>query len=628
MKKAMINLIARTLVLGMIGTFLFTAPASAQMPSYDDVLVIMNNNSQLSKDIGEYFQQERNIPQENMCYIDTLTGERATYAEYENIVSQIKAHIQNNNLEETINYLVTTKDIPLMFRTPGEPFTGNYYSLDNFLVTSFASIHSGNPYAAQGYEPYDHANPLFQGMYLVTRLTGYDYEDVKQLVDNATLSFDYDYSGNKNVLLDQGVSAFNLKILDAQEDMEQMGFHVTLGNTTEFVINQQDLIMAFTSGSNDGYSIPGYLWGFDFLPGAIMETAVSSGGRTFDHVKNGGLSIYNGSSVSNYAPQEKAEIPRGFIGALAVNGDHIWCGSGGYNKYYRSGDPYTSGSGIFIFDNNTKQWLSTVYTKENTSNGLVGDYIYDMQSDTGREAIWVATAEGLSKFDTSEQVWIPVLNGYQIRDIEIDGDIMWLATNEGAKKYDIVTGEVTDYPAGTGSIAGNNVTSVAVDPADNSVWFGIMGQGICKFKDDIWSNYTDADSYRNNIRDLALDGDVLWAASRKGLLKIDTATGATSQVYTTVDGLLADDLASLTVDENYVYVGTLVRGVSRFDKNDQWQKIYTSSAYVRELLLDDGDLFGGDNTFRPVVDSGYGPGRSDGDKGICYRALYFCYGTT
>ena len=41
------------------------------MPSYNDVLVVVNNNSPESIEIADYFKQQRQIPDINICYVST-----------------------------------------------------------------------------------------------------------------------------------------------------------------------------------------------------------------------------------------------------------------------------------------------------------------------------------------------------------------------------------------------------------------------------------------------------------------------------------------------------------------------------------------------------------------------------
>ena len=91
---------------------LFAIFAFAQTTTYDDVGVIVNDNSPASLAIGQYFMQARNIPPQNMIHIQTITDEEIDTTEFRNIQYQIKNYILQNQLQDQLHYLVTTKGVP------------------------------------------------------------------------------------------------------------------------------------------------------------------------------------------------------------------------------------------------------------------------------------------------------------------------------------------------------------------------------------------------------------------------------------------------------------------------------------------------------------------------------------
>ena len=72
--------------------------------NYSDVMVIYNEDSPISVQIAQYFQQTRNIPDINMCNISTSTGEVINRATFEEVRTQVENYLQDNNLTSKINF--------------------------------------------------------------------------------------------------------------------------------------------------------------------------------------------------------------------------------------------------------------------------------------------------------------------------------------------------------------------------------------------------------------------------------------------------------------------------------------------------------------------------------------------
>ena len=96
--------------------YLLTAllcPLLLTAQDYSDVAVIVNLNANTSVEIGNYFQQKRGIPDQNMLEIATSTDEEIDESTFNDLRSQIEAQLVSNGLLNSINYLVTTKGVPL-----------------------------------------------------------------------------------------------------------------------------------------------------------------------------------------------------------------------------------------------------------------------------------------------------------------------------------------------------------------------------------------------------------------------------------------------------------------------------------------------------------------------------------
>src|ERR1019366_6268134 len=75
-----------TLAAALLASF-FAFPCPAQSPA-DRVLLVVNDNSSLSRSIGDYYARRRNIPAKNICHLKTLTIEEISRAEFDRQISR------------------------------------------------------------------------------------------------------------------------------------------------------------------------------------------------------------------------------------------------------------------------------------------------------------------------------------------------------------------------------------------------------------------------------------------------------------------------------------------------------------------------------------------------------------
>ena len=171
--------------------FLFTS-LTAQTVNYNDVAVIVNTNSSASVEIGNYFKDKRNIPDINIINIQCSTEERVDSAELFSIVHQVGDYLVENGIDQSINYLVTTKGVPLIYEAANcDSFPENLKcsAIDSELT--LVLNHEDQIGYRQGFiNPYfDNLDYTFSqeeyNIYLVTRLDAYTVEDVKSLIDRS-----------------------------------------------------------------------------------------------------------------------------------------------------------------------------------------------------------------------------------------------------------------------------------------------------------------------------------------------------------------------------------------------------------------------------------------------------------
>ena len=91
--------------------------------------------------------------------------------------------------------------------------------------------------------------------------------------------------------------------------------------------------------------------------------------------------------------------------------------------------------------------------------------------------------------------------------------------------------------------------------------------------------YTDG----NEIRDLLISGDDLWAATQGGVVKWDMQNG-TYQKYTIVDGLESDDVYAITQDQQGNIWFATGKGLMRFDGKN-WQNFSGNGGFDSNTII-------------------------------------------
>src|SRR5262245_36221521 len=102
---------AKTIVTIVVVVWM-TKVALAQ--SSANVLLVINQSSPASVEIGSYYAQKRRIPSENVLRIQTNLSETIERLDFERqIESPVATWIARNSAQDRILYIVLTKGIPL-----------------------------------------------------------------------------------------------------------------------------------------------------------------------------------------------------------------------------------------------------------------------------------------------------------------------------------------------------------------------------------------------------------------------------------------------------------------------------------------------------------------------------------
>jgi len=262
--------------------FLFGVATLLFPQTAENVLVVVNQASPLSRSIGEYYVLKRHIPLTNVCTLNTKPDEQISRATFnQEIASPIAACLRAKHIEEKILYIVTTSGVPLRISGTAGP-AADAASVDSELTLLYSDLHgrrhplpAGVPNPFFGKTEAQFRHPDFP-IYLVTRLAGYDFADVKGIIDRALLA------------RNRGKFVIDLRADDTPPGNDWLRQaaaalpkdRLVLNESKTVVYNEREVIGYASWGSNDPDRKERHL-GFRWLPGAIMTEYVSTNGRTF-----------------------------------------------------------------------------------------------------------------------------------------------------------------------------------------------------------------------------------------------------------------------------------------------------------------------------------------------------------
>src|ERR1035437_9130184 len=270
-------LILRTLPLMLLASSLAWAQDA------HTVLLVVNDNSSLSKNIGDYSAGRRAVPQTNICHIRTTEDEEISRDIFNRqIAAPIAGFLRSGGLVDRVLYIVTTMGVPLKIKGTGN-MDGDAAAVDSELTLLYLDMKRGTPHAIRGSIPnpfFGKKEPVFTHpqfpIYLVTRLAAYDFDGVKAIIDRSL------EAANKGKFVIDERDSFESS---ADEWLQSAAVYlpkdrVVLDTSTKVLYGLSDVIGYAGWGSNDKNRHQRFL-GFHWLPGAIVTEFVSTNGRTF-----------------------------------------------------------------------------------------------------------------------------------------------------------------------------------------------------------------------------------------------------------------------------------------------------------------------------------------------------------
>lgn len=257
------------------------APLCAQ--TGENVLLVVNRTSPLSRQIADYYRPLRSVPAANVCYLDSTTDERIDWPTYQKSIERpVGECLTKAGLQEKVLYIVLTADIPLGIDGSGGALeVAEWGSVDSELTLLYQKLKGAkflrkgtvpNPFFGKRDAPFRH--PQFP-IYLVTRLAAYDWTDVKAMIDHSIAA------------RNRGKFVIDLQSADDEAGNDWLRNaaillpvdRVVLDESIRMLYDQKNVIGYASWGSNDHNRKRRWL-GFQWLPGGIATEFVSTNMRT------------------------------------------------------------------------------------------------------------------------------------------------------------------------------------------------------------------------------------------------------------------------------------------------------------------------------------------------------------
>jgi len=297
--------------------------STTQAPTTEDakrVLVVINQASAESTDVGAYYRNKRGIPSANVVLLNVSRTDNISADEYRfGILDPVKRAIRASKTR--IDFIVLTKGVPIRIGDDGGPSVDAYLAAMNLDIEGIKEIKEED--IRKSLNPYYRKNESFSSarynMYLVTRLDGYTVADCKRLVDNSLAAkpvkgpYFFDFAANRKT---GGYQQMEQLMSSAGNILKQKGYEVETEDTEAFVAPRQPVMGYVSWGSNDGGFKADAYRNIKFLPGSVGETFVSTSGRTFNPTRDGGQSLV-ADLIANGMTGVKGYVSEPFTFALA-----------------------------------------------------------------------------------------------------------------------------------------------------------------------------------------------------------------------------------------------------------------------------------------------------------------------
>lgn len=245
---------------------------------------------------------------------------------------------------------------------------------------------------------------------------------------------------------------------------------------------------------------------------------------------------------------------------------------------------YSAGMAVF----NRTSWTLYNYTTSGIPSDLPNQTISD------ENAIWIATVDGLIKYDGySWRLW-NTKNGLPYDNVTCialnrSGDI-WAGMDEGIGFFDKNTEQWIIYDTVTTGLSGHYVQGVTVDKNDNP-WFA-TSDGVGRYDGVFWKVYTTASGLFSDITSCAAtdSGNNVWIGHRDGISRFD---GTTWFIYNYGTSEILQGRTNAIVPDKYNNIWICTKtGLTMFD-GTTWHDFnrgkysFLNNKIVHDIAFDD-----------------------------------------
>lgn len=279
---------------------LATATAAFAGGGPQNVLIVVNDDSIESQQVGALYRQTRGIPQRNVCHVSISPKTNRVDAGLfqTSVVSRIHQHISDRGLSNQIDYIVLSKDIPYAVRWDLHNSLQNgtvaiiFYGLKDFMDPD-CQIHAGTDNAYFQTERAFHRSDAYAGSnyYLCTMLTARWLNLATALIAR-TRSADGTFPSGEIELFKSSDPYRNIRY-KRFDDLRFSSLFFTNFPLVKVSENQWNAVFQNTNLLGYCQSVSTSLWIYNhtYLPGAICDHLTSCGGYLFDAEIHSQMSI-------------------------------------------------------------------------------------------------------------------------------------------------------------------------------------------------------------------------------------------------------------------------------------------------------------------------------------------------
>lgn len=279
-----------------------------------------------------------------------------------------------------------------------------------------------------------------------------------------------------------------------------------------------------------------------------------------------------------------------------------------------AGNLFTNRSGLSIFaDSRQMIWIGTSdgLLQYNPATQVLKQYRHAADDPSGLSGntvtvitedqqgdIWIGTNGGVSRWKRGDDRFINYVPDHFINTIAVDGDRLWLGTNEGLHIMQVTTGRVNTLAYNSRQIHGLTASHIRYVYIDNQgiYWIGTAGGGMNKYD----KNLNLFNLVRSNVFDSkGLNVPIInaFAEDRSGKVFVGTEGGGLS-VFDPVSRLFErvplkrsnDYMAILALEYNQqkqLVVGTYAEGLFMMDPATKKYRQLTKGKGLHDLNSND-----------------------------------------